>query len=188
MSCKLAAVYCVNAPEPSDRKLTAIVLHAGEAAKKVSTLAFQRIRELQGAVKDSKLEVAAREERITQLEQRVAFLEHEARAAQVRGAMMHSLEVSWDRARLMGAPALHPNMQAAEKEQKRLAARFEELQRGLDKYRDSDAQLQDQIISLTDQRKSLHSEVSNLTGEVSSAAAVQSVSFASNANRAPLVL
>lgn len=57
--------------------------HAGEAAKKVSTLAFQRIRELQGAIEDSKLEVAAREERIIQLEQRVAFLEHEALAAQV---------------------------------------------------------------------------------------------------------
>jgi chromosome segregation ATPase len=59
-------------------------------------------------------------------------------------------------------------MQAAEKEQRRLAVQCEELQRSVDKYRESDAQLQDQIISLTDQRKSLHSEVSNLTGEVGS--------------------
>ena len=37
----------------------------------------------------------------------------------------------------------------------------------MESYLSSDSQLQDQIISLTDQRKSLHSQNVNLTGEAS---------------------
>ena len=57
---------------------------AGEAAKEVSRLAFQRIRELQDAVEDSKLEISAREARLAQLEGQVASLEDRAAGAQVR--------------------------------------------------------------------------------------------------------
>ena len=56
---------------------------AGQAAKEVSRLAFQRIRELQSAVEDARLDVGAREERIAQLETQVAGLCKAAAAAQV---------------------------------------------------------------------------------------------------------
>ena len=60
-------------------------LCAGEGAKEVSRLAFQRIRELQSAVEDARLDVGAREERIAQLERQVAALSKAAAAAQVGG-------------------------------------------------------------------------------------------------------
>ena len=49
----------------------------------MSRLAFQRIRELQSAVEDARLDVSAREERIAQLERQVAALSKAAAAAQV---------------------------------------------------------------------------------------------------------
>ena len=49
----------------------------------MSRLAFQRIRELQSAVEDARLDVGAREERIAQLERQVAALSKAAAAAQV---------------------------------------------------------------------------------------------------------
>ena len=56
----------------------------------MSRLAFQRIRELQSAVEDARLDVSAREERIAQLERQVAALSKAAAAAQV-GALTPAL-------------------------------------------------------------------------------------------------
>ena len=61
-------------------------------------------------------------------------------------------------------------MQAAEGEQRRLQARCEELQRSVEAYRDSDSQLQQEIMSLTEQRKRLNSEITRLSGEVGAGA------------------
>ena len=57
-------------------------------------------------------------------------------------------------------------VQELEARNHRLQARCDELAAAVANYGDSDAQLQDQIISLTDQRKSMHSEVVRLSGEV----------------------
>jgi cell division protein FtsB len=43
----------------------------------------------------------------------------------------------------------------------------DQLTARLSSSRDSEAQLQDQIVSLAEQRKALHSEVTTLSGEVS---------------------
>lgn len=49
-----------------------------------------------------------------------------------------------------------------------LRAKVADLSHALEASRDSEAQLQDQIMSLTEQRKALHSENTNLAGEVNS--------------------
>jgi len=57
---------------------------AGEAAKQVSKLALQRVRELQSQIEDLRLDVASKSERISSLEQQAAEHEKAAQAATVR--------------------------------------------------------------------------------------------------------
>lgn len=110
---------------------------AGEAAKQVSKLALQRVRELQSKVEDARLEASAHAARIEALE---AALEEEKQAA-----------------------AAAAELEAASRE---LAARCDKLQHAVDQYRDSDAQLQDEIASLNNQKQSLNSRAVELSGEV----------------------
>lgn len=56
---------------------------AGEAAKQVSKLALQRVRELQTSVEDARLEAASKAARVAELEEQVAAHEAAAKAAQV---------------------------------------------------------------------------------------------------------
>ena len=62
---------------------------AGEAAKEVNRLAFQRIKELQEAVADARLTAAAKDERIGALEAEAGAAGESAKAAQV------GLSVAW---------------------------------------------------------------------------------------------
>lgn len=110
---------------------------AGEAAKQVSKLALQRVRELQSKVEDGRLEASAQAARIEALE---AALQKEQQAARAAA----DLEVA----------------------NRELAARCEKLQQAVDQYRDSDAQLQDEITSLNNQKQSLNSHAVELAGEV----------------------
>jgi hypothetical protein len=57
-------------------------------------------------------------------------------------------------------------VQVAETEQRRLQVECEGLRSSVDGYRDSESQFLAEILGLTDQRKSLHSEVTSLSGEV----------------------